>query len=444
MSHHRPVVLTVLSLLLLASTTAPVVAAPPPESVCGLCDGDAFDGAVERSEVDVQVRDDGSARWTVRATLDERTATELRDDPDRRQLVRRGLTRRSVVEEVRSLDTRVEGRDLVATFTVPGFAHRGAGGVLVVDGFFPSNQYASVTVHADRLTVSGPGGTAPTLVPETARAADGAVVWEGGTTDLGSETYLAFAGDGGVVATVTSYAVVGSEVLAADAAAVLPVAAGPVAVFAVALAGLFVAGDRLRPPDRAFDVRVAVVAAGATPAMLAGGVGLALLADSSGGALERPAFLLGVATAGLAPQVLVTAGAAATVAFARDRVTARGVPRWALVAGSVGWLLTVAATGPNRLFGAWATTSLLFLALGLAHARGDRTALPVAGVTLCAPVLATAPFTSPGWVPPAVLVVWTVVTLVCGVALYAVGRSVAAGPTRHHDGGADGRTAGAS
>ncbi|MFD1644945.1 hypothetical protein [Haloarchaeobius litoreus] len=428
MSLHRSGVVAALTLLALAAValpaTAPVTAAPPPEAVCGLCTDDALDGGVERSEVVVRVQDDGTANWTVRATLDERTADELRDAPaERRDRVRDELTRRTVVDEVASLETRVEDRTLVATFTSADFAHSGLGGVVVADGLFPSHEAAGVTVHADRLAVHGPDGTAPTLVPDTATVEGDAIVWTE-QTGIGSETYLAFGADGGVVATGASYLAVGMAVVGRSLAGVLSVVAVPTLLFAAVLAGLFRDGDRLGP-DRTGDglaSRIGLVGGVVAPVLLAAGVGLFLLGTSIDGLDVDPAIFVGLGLVSLVPQTLVAAGIAALFALWGDRIALDRYAWWVFPAASGCWLVIVGATGPNRLLGTWTTTVILFLLLGAAHERGTLAALPVALVALLAPTLAALPFVSPWSAPAYTLLLWTVGTLVPGVALYALGR----------------------
>ncbi|MFC4407183.1 hypothetical protein [Haloarchaeobius iranensis] len=432
MSLHRPQTLAVLTLLVLAAVAlpivAPVTAGPPPEAVCGLCTDDALDGGVEHSEVVVRVQDDGSADWTVRATLDERTAGELRDAPaERRDRVRGELTRRTVVDEVTALQTRIENRTLVATFTSADFAHRGVGGVLVADGLFPSHEAAGVTVHADRLAVHGPDGTSPTLVPDTATADGGAIVWTE-QTGIGSETYLAFGADAGLVATGTSYLAVGMAVVERSLARALAIVALPTLLFVGVLVGLFRDGDRFGP-DRADDglaTRIGLVVGAVAPVLLAAGVGLFLLGTSIEGWAVDLAIFVGLTLVSLVPQTLVAAGTAAAFSLWGDRISLDSYAWWVFPAASGCWLVIVGATGPNRLLGTWTTTVLLFLLLGAAHERSTLAAAPVAVVTLLTPTLAAFPFVSPSVAPSYTLLLWAVGTVVLGVALYALGRQESA------------------
>lgn len=431
---HRSHALAALALLALAAValpaTAPAAAGPPPEAVCGVCTDDAFGGTVEHSEAVVHIRDDGSANWTVHATVDERTARELRDAPAvRRDRVRGELTRRTVVDEVANLDTRVENRTLVATFTTADFADRGVGGVVVADGLFPSHEAASVTVHADRLAVHGPAGTAPTLVPDAATVQGDAIVWTG-ETGIGSETYLVFGADGGLVATGTSYLAVGMAIVGRSLPGVLSVALVPTLLFAAVLVGLFREGDRLGP-DRTGDglaARIGLAAGAATPLLLAAGVVLFLYGANTVRWGADPSAFAGLTLVSLVPQTLVAAGSAALFALWGDRISLDSYAWWVFPAAAGCWLVIVGATGPNRILGTWTTTVLLFLLLGAAHERGTLAALPVAVVALLAPTLAALPYLTP-WAGPAyTLVLWTVGTLVPGVALYALGRRESARP----------------
>ncbi|WP_256299096.1 hypothetical protein [Haloarchaeobius salinus] len=435
MALHRSQALAVLALLVLAAVaipaSAPATAAPPPEAVCGLCTDDALDGGVEHSEVEIRVRDDGSADWTVRTELDESTAAALRTDADDRyDRVRGELTRRTVVDEVSNLETSVENRTLVATFTTADFAHRGVGGVLVADGLFPSHETAGVTVHADRLAIHGPDGTTPTLVPDTATADGDAILWTE-QAGIGSETYLAFGADDGLLATGTSYLAVGMAVVERSLPRVLAIVVLPTLLFAGVLVGLFRDGDRLEP-DRTDDglaSRIGLVGGVVAPVLLAAGVGLFLLGTSTDGWVVDPAIFVGLALVSLVPQTLVAAGIAAVFALWGERISLDSYAWWVFPAAAACWLVIVGATGPNRLLGTWTTTVLLFLLLGAAHERRTLAALPVALVALLAPTLAALPFVSPWGGPSYILVLWTVGTLVSGVALYALGRRESARST---------------
>jgi hypothetical protein len=428
MALHRSRTLVVLLLLVLAAvalpTVAPATAGPPPESVSGLCTEDALGGGVTECEVVIHVQDDGSANWTVRADLDAGTATELRDDADdRRDRVRGELTRRTVVDEVANLETGIENRSLVVTFTSDDFAHRGVGGVVVADGLFPSTRNAQVSVDATRLAVHGPAGTVATLVPDTATAADGAIVWTE-HADLGSETYLAFGADSGLVATGASHLAVGVEVVGRYLPGVLSAVALPTLLFAGALVGLFGCGDRLRPEGGADELasRIGLVGGVVAPVLLAVGVGLFLLGTSTSGGVGDQLVYLGASLVSLVPQTLVAAGLAAVFALWGDRTRLDSYAWWVFPAASVCWLVIVGATGPNRILGTWTTTVLLFLLLGATHERGTLAAVPVAVVILLTPTLAALPFVSPSVAPSYTLLLWAVGTLVPGVALYALGR----------------------
>lgn len=428
MALPRSYALAALTLLLLLTATVvtPAAGAPPPEAVCGLCTDDALDGGVERSEVVIRIRDDGRADWTVRAALDERTATELRADADdRRDRVRSELTWRTVVDEVSNLDTRVENRTLVVTFTTDDFAHRGVGGVFVVDGLFPSHEKAGVSVHADRLAVVGPSGAAPTLVPDSADAVDGAVVWTDGG-DLGPRTYVGFAGDGGVVATGVTVVAVGAERVGALLPAIASAAFLPTLLFAGGLAGLLRYGDRLRPAEQGLATRVALVGVAVAPVLLAVGVGAFLLGTNGSTALGDHLVFGGLALVSLVPGTLVAAGVAAVLALWGARLRLDRYARWTFPAAAVCWLVLVGSTGPNRLLGTWTTTALLFLPLGAAHERGGLATLPVAVVVLVAPALASMPLVASSFAPGWVLLVWAVGTLPPGVALYVLGRQESA------------------
>lgn len=428
---HALAVLTlvVLSAVVLPAAT-PANAAPPPESVAGLCTDDALDGAVgEYCEVVIRIQADGSANWTVRVDLDGPTARALAADADdRRERVRDELTRRTVVDEVAALDTRVENRTLVATFTTAEFAHRGVGDVLVADGLSPSTPNARVHVHALRLAVYGPEGTQPTLVPDSAVGNDRYIVWTG-DADLGSQTTMAFA-DGGLAGSLLTVVAVGVEIVVRAVPALLPIVAVPTLLFAGVLAGLLGYGDRLGPgrTDDDLAARIGLFGGVVAAVLLAAGVGLFLLGTSTDVRGGDPAIFVGLALVSLVPQTLVAAGIGAVFALWGDRISLDSYAWWVFPAAATCWLVIVGSTGPNRILGTWTTTVMLFLLLGAAHERGTLAALPVALVALLAPTLAALPFVWPWGGPSSTLVLWTVGTLVPGVALYALGRRESARP----------------
>ena len=180
----RNVFLALLVLFAVVPTVAPASSQPNP--LCSVCDDGferaAADAGVEstviRSTVEVVVRENGSARWTVRNRLtNESTAERLRNDPELLdRVVRTALGdgyRRPDADRVSDLSARVEGTDVVVTFAYSSFAESTVGDVLIVDYFHSGGDRESYGLDADEFTVVGPAGSVVVNDPATGQVHEG-------------------------------------------------------------------------------------------------------------------------------------------------------------------------------------------------------------------------------------------------------------------------------
>lgn len=149
----------VVLLALVGGAVAPAVAAPPPEPFCHC--GDAVESGAEQHGLNltvtnttatISVHEDGSATWTVSATVEGDT-TELRENATLRDAVVDG----AAPATLRS--SSVRGDTLVARFDDEAFAER-SGGVLRTDAFtnHPDRHLRLASLGADELTVVAPDG----------------------------------------------------------------------------------------------------------------------------------------------------------------------------------------------------------------------------------------------------------------------------------------------
>lgn len=206
---------------------------PPDYNVCLSCEqgieagaGDELDVTVERSDLEIRVAEDGSARWRVRADLSGGNVSELADDPDRvDRIADRAVTDRVRIDlitqyaahggDVRNVSAHLEDRRLVITFSVPSFGYRSAHGVTVVDTFHAKGERPpSYRLGTDRIVVRGPPGTVVTSDPSGAAiTGDGdAVTWEGAGTRVSGETYLVLGDDRGLATRSATSLAVGADV----------------------------------------------------------------------------------------------------------------------------------------------------------------------------------------------------------------------------------------
>jgi hypothetical protein len=176
---NRPVLVALLVLAAVAPAAVP--ASSPPEPLCSVCD-DGFERAaaeqglsatVTRSEVTVEVREDGTGRWTVRNRLKNGSvADRLRDDSDRLdEIVHTALGeryRKPDPARISNVSAEVRARTLVVTFDYSQFADRVGGGVLLID-YVHAPGRESYGLVADRFAVVGPEGSRVLKSPATGR-----------------------------------------------------------------------------------------------------------------------------------------------------------------------------------------------------------------------------------------------------------------------------------
>jgi hypothetical protein len=157
-----------LALALLASATAgPAAARAPPTPVCGVCTGALVAAADERgvavdtaeSALAIDVRADGTTRWTARVRLST-GADALRNDSLRRAVV---ADARSRVVEPTGVDSRVAGLTLVVVYLADGAT--AGGGAVAYTGLRPAGAPPFATggegaryLGADELVIRGPDG----------------------------------------------------------------------------------------------------------------------------------------------------------------------------------------------------------------------------------------------------------------------------------------------
>ncbi|WP_049893589.1 hypothetical protein [Halogranum rubrum] len=159
---HYVLVGVALLCTLLVSSVAPAVAAPPPEPFCQC--GDAIEGGaaahaldltVTTSTATVQVHENGSATWVVRATTDADAATmaRLRENATLRDSVVDGAAPGTLVSSA------VDGDTVVARFRDGQFVEPSVG-VLRSAAFtnHPERHLRLASLGTDELTVVAPEG----------------------------------------------------------------------------------------------------------------------------------------------------------------------------------------------------------------------------------------------------------------------------------------------
>jgi hypothetical protein len=348
-----PPVLAVATLVAVLTVTA--AGAPPPQHVCGVCGEDLeiaaededIDLTVVNSSLDITVTDDGDGRWVARIAVEN--ATALTDHSLRERIVRQTYEHgRTVVENPMNLTTALDGDTLVVRFAVRDMAHRGVGGVLVVDYFRSAPVEGSYVVAADRVTVTGPAGTAPSYVDGGATAREGSVVWRtgaDGAVHLPDETYLAFAPGGGVAGKVTSLLAVTTMQASMYGPTVAVLGSLPAALLGAAALGLTRFERRVSAWAYDLDVQPQTLRLGAGALALAlavtGAVSLVAAPALRGALFALPvALFLLLGSLGESDRRLRTTVGLALVATPFLAATAL-VPLGPLLGLSVGWLLLV-------------------------------------------------------------------------------------------------------
>lgn len=232
MTIERRTLLGTFALAALVLTTG-CVDFPPDPTICVTCElgvesatADRYNVSVGHSELHIRVRENGTARWTVRSNLTGPDVDAFQSDPERVDwLADRAVTGSVDVEgithlgvhggSVENVSARMTGDTLVVSFTVAGFAERGFGNVLLVDYFHTEAQApASYSLGTDRLVVRGPPGTVVTNRPPTGVVTDGGqtVTWHPSDARVQGTTYVAFGTDRGRATNLATKATIGAAV----------------------------------------------------------------------------------------------------------------------------------------------------------------------------------------------------------------------------------------
>ena len=420
-------------------------AGAPPEPLCSVCDTGFEESAADRgvpatvtdSEVEVTVAADGTARWTIRNRLANRsTADELGSNPQLLDAIVAGSFgefTRPKPASVSNVSARVVDHTVEVRFDHSSFVRREFG-VLVVDYLHSGRVRGSYGLDADRFAVVGPVGTAVTNDPAAGRVRGNRVTVlnrgdEGYHYDAFlPDTYVVFADGDGVPARAAMHLALGARAaptVLTNLAFLLPAAV----VFAGGLAAL----GRARPLRRlARWPSEATVAAGATA------FGLLALAHP---VYAGNAVLVGSRIHALSALGVVAASAGGLALWATTQN--RSVPGWAaflpVLAVPVFAAAAVAISShPTELAGvagsvAPATVLASLFPLGDAVEREDRRAavlslaltVGVAGAWVAGVVGLTEPQYAPGLAVVATVAA-AVGGLVVGYPTYALGRSVAA------------------
>lgn len=418
MSTRRPLpalaVAVVLALGLLAAG-APALAAPPPEDVCGVCsdhfesgvaDADGPDVTVERSRLDVHVRENGSARVVARNTLPKTDAAWVANNTD---AVAHALSTNDagLDESKHALSVRVDDETAVVSYVDETFGYRTFGGVVVADAF--TRTPTGWRVNADAFAVHAPG----THVLSTHDRGNTVATW---TEDVDTD-HVAFApSHGPVSAAATQLALVVETAPAFLQGATL-------ALFPVvgALAVLFGAVDTAAAVTAGVSARTAGTAAAVGGAAVV--LGLVATGAVSLYFMLPGAVPLFTAVTAFAVGAVVLAGARSTQSLA---LAAVGVPlSAAAVAGLAGGFAHPAVAGWTigraLAAGCLAAQVGVFTVLGATRDRRSVGGRPWRWFGLAlAPAVAVVAAIGPTFL----LLLWVPVLLVLAPAAYALGASV--------------------
>lgn len=209
MRHARGVVVALVLTTVLVGTA---IASSPSTRLCGICgveeprhpsvDDEPLvlsNATFGESSLVVELHENGSSLWTERVTLDRVSADRLAANRTLRQTFVEQSRGNYVINDPRTIETRVENRTLVAHYRVADSAHSGLGDVLLFDQFYDVGTF--YRVDADRVVIHGPPGTTVINDPPTGTVRNGSVVYtEGyGSGTPTDETYIAFASDDTIV-----------------------------------------------------------------------------------------------------------------------------------------------------------------------------------------------------------------------------------------------------
>ncbi|MFB6106164.1 MAG: hypothetical protein ABEJ70_04230 [Halobacteriaceae archaeon] len=424
----------VLVAVALVAVTAPAAGSSPPQPVCGALCGDRFErlaadqGAsvhVGRSTVDVSVRADGSARWTVRTTL----AEGVLDESTLGDVARTALGDHPVVDDPRDVSVTVETGTAVVAFTDPDFAGREVGGVLLSESFWTVDHPAYYALGADRVTVRAPPGYRASNHPPGARTNATAAWWTadervGPETGIPDQAFVAFAPADAPVPGLLTHLAIAARLAPRVVPSLVATALVPLFVLAGGVGAALRLGPRRDGPGVGADTR--------RLGSLVVGLGLAtLLLVVLAGGLSVGGYT-GMVYAGAA-----VAYAGVGVAAVRWRDGEWTLGRGAEAAAAF-WILGLAgalvlARYPfDPLLVACATApTLAAFPLGVAAARAHPrrwlvAAVPFAALAVLAWSYAPVDGSGVGLTFAGVLLaVWAAVTVAAGAPLFLLGRSLA-------------------
>lgn len=157
-----------------------------------------YNVTAEREHLTIDVRADGSARWTARLDLAGPGVSRLQADPAAvRSIARSSFEEPSFAvapDDPRNLTTRFEGRTLVIAFDDPDLGHRSVGGVMVVDRFNrePTGSPGGFEVEVDAVVLRGPAGTVVANRPPNGAVEGSSVTYR---EYVAKKTHVVFAPD---------------------------------------------------------------------------------------------------------------------------------------------------------------------------------------------------------------------------------------------------------
>lgn len=297
----------VIAMLLAPLMASVAVASPQPTPVCRFCGGQ-FEAAagdagvnvtVGRSEVDVTVRADGTARWAIDLELTTGSAA-LAESPERLTTIARSLADEGygLPDQPTFQNATLEGDRVQLVYRANEAVDREAG-LIVVDWLHDGGREPWYHVNAERFTIHGPPGSEVANTPESGRVDGRAVTWTGesgeswaGGTDLRGSPYIVYAPEDGVANSLRA--------AVATALATLPIVAGAVkryvlaqlVLFGIALGAVVLAVQRWRPQPGRQGLGVALG--------LLGGLGLVVPAITNGPEWIAGPPLLALGLAGIA------------------------------------------------------------------------------------------------------------------------------------------------
>jgi hypothetical protein len=263
----RRLALLMVIVLLVTHVVAPATASPQPTPVCRFCGGlfasaaadVGVNATVAASEVDVNVRPDGDARWVVELEL-ANGSPALADSPSQLEAIGRALAEDGygVPKDPTFLEAGIDGDRVTLVYRAPDAADR-HGGLLVVDLLHDKGGEPWYHVNAERFTVHGPDGTVVANTPESGRVDGATVTWTGrsgedwyGGSALEGSPYVVYGPDGGVAGELRASAAVALATAPIVLDAVTELVLLQTLLFGVLLGGIVLVFRRFdpRPPVR--------------------------------------------------------------------------------------------------------------------------------------------------------------------------------------------------